>query len=514
MSRSFDAEELYLSAACGLLTTELNGSIQRVNAVLCDWLGYAAEELVDQRRFQDLLAVGSKFFHQSHWLPLLLMQGSVEEVQFELLHRDGRALVALANARIHGAMIPQPGVAPAHVNIAIFVALDRTKYERELLLARRQAEALLESERQAQQALAAAEAQLRSALTEREASFRTLAENSPDVIARFDRAYRCVYLNHSRGGVRPIEAFVGKPIDELGLPEQAAASMQSALAEAFLGRESSVAFRFKIAEGAWRELQAHVVPELDARGEVATVLAISRDVTALRAQELQARQRAQVAEQLMGIVSHDLRNPLNAMQLGAQSLLGSELSAHQRRLLERISSSADRANRLATDLLDFAQARLGGGLRVERDEVSLHDVVAEALDEIKPAHPERRLAHVCLGSGSGLADAHRIAQVVGNLVNNALKYGAPDQPVTVTSEISSGSLELRVHNLGHPIPSALQEQLFQPFRRGAQNAKLGSRGVGLGLYIVSEIANAHGGDVSVDSNPADGTTFSVKLPRA
>ncbi len=127
-------DSLYESAACGLLLTSADGTIRRVNATFCSWIGYSADELVDTRRIQDMLAIGSRVFHQTHWAPLMQMQASVSEVKLDIVHRDGRSIPILANAirRHHGADV--------YDEIAVVVATDRQKYERELMLARRSAE--------------------------------------------------------------------------------------------------------------------------------------------------------------------------------------------------------------------------------------------------------------------------------------------------------------------------------------------------------------------------------------
>lgn len=623
--------DAYDSAACGLLTTAADGAIQRVNATFCTWTGLSAADLVGKKRFQDLLTIGSKLFHQTHWMPLLQMQGSVAEVQLEMVRPDGRVLAVLVNA----ARRATPGT-PSHaraVDIAVFVATDRRRYERELLLARRRAEELLASERRAQEARVHAEARLllaldsarlrvwsvdlpsggvhyerevggligapeleevtaevyaacihpddrapeaaafaaaidpdqratyaveyrlvgrdgvervvrstgraffdegggavsfsgviedvtdrrraTEALRQRETEFRTLAENSPDVIVRFDRAHRFMYVSPAMERLtgRPVQAFLGKTLEEVDLASELAASWRQALEEAFAGRDATLAFTVKSPDGSQREVQAHVVAERNARGEIMTVLGITRDVTALKQQELEAKQRAVLAEQLVGIVSHDLRNPLNAVLLGSHLLGTSELNAVQARTVSRIASSAQRANRLINDLLDFTQARLGGGLSITPREVALHTLIADCVEEVKLAWPGRMLQHRSMGEGTGLVDADRVAQIVSNLANNALTYGAREEPVTITSIVSADMLQIRVHNGGRPIPEELQAQIFEPLRRGEQQVKHGSRSVGLGLYIVQEIAAAHGGRVVVRSTEIAGTTFIVTVPR-
>ncbi|XXY47449.1 ATP-binding protein [Sorangium sp. So ce269] len=503
---SGDALALYELAACGLLTTAADGTIQRVNRTMCAWTGFTAAELLG-KRFQDLLTMGSKLFHHTHWMPLLQMQGSVAEVQLEVVRRDGRVLPVLVNAARREA---KAGAAPAAgppVDVAVFIATDRRKYERELLFARRRAEELLASERQAQQARAHAEARLRLAL---------------------DSARLCLWTVDLRTGARhygcDVALLLGLPLSEEVTPEAYAACIhledraaEAAAYAAAIDPERrvtySVEYRLLGHDGVERIVRSTGRSFFDEDGRPVHFSGVLEDVTDRRRIEEAVRQRALLAEQLIGIVSHDLRNPLNAVLLGTQLLEDADAEL-QRVTASRIAAAAHRANRLITDLLDFTQARLGGGLRVARREIHLHQVAADCLDEVMLAWPARKVEHRRTGDGLGLADADRIAQILTNLVNNALTYGTPDQPVTVTTAVLPGALEIQVHNAGRPIPPELQAKIFEPMQRGGAQARPGSRSVGLGLYIVREIASAHGGRVSVRSTEREGTTFVVVLPRA
>ena len=359
------------AAACGLAQTADDGTFLRANGTFCQWLGVTADALVGRRRFQDLLTMGGRIFHQTHWVPLLRMQGSISEVKLELTHADGGAIPTVLNAIRHlqgGVMVHE---------LAVYVARDRDKYERELLQSRRRLEALV------------------------------------------------------------------------------------------------------------AEATRH---------------------------QAEAKDRAVFAEQMIGIVSHDLRNPLSAISMATALLSRGEVTAPQQRLLGNITRSTERATRLIADLLDFTQARLGKGLPVERRAIDLHRTVAEAVDELRLLYPARVLRHDRAGAGACAADANRLVQLIGNLVSNAMTYGTPATPVTVRSAIDETSFSLAIHNEGPPIAAELQAGLFQPMTRGT-DAVSASRSVGLGLFIVREIARAHDGTTFVRSTVAEGTTFGAVLPR-
>lgn len=224
-----------------------------------------------------------------------------------------------------------------------------------------------------------------------------------------------------------------------------------------------------------------------------------------------ATDRALLAEQMIGIVSHDLRNPLGTVALGAQTLELGGLTESQTTVLDRMQRALSHANLLISDLLDFTEARLGGGLSASIAPCDLHEVVAEAVDNLQPLHSPQLLRHRRIGSGSCEADATRLAQLVGNLVSNAATYGSEDAPITITTTGYEDGCSISVHNEGDPIPPALQETIFSPMQR-AQSASNATHSIGLGLYIVKMIASAHGGAVELESTEESGTTFTVTLP--
>jgi sigma-B regulation protein RsbU (phosphoserine phosphatase) len=358
-------ETLYDGAACGLLLTDRAGLVLRANRTFCRWLGSQSGNLVGRRRFQDLLTMGGRIFHQTHWAPLLQIQGSISEVKLDLVHAEGHSIPMMMNA-----VTREYGGTVFH-ELALFVAEDRNKYERELMRARNQAQDLL----------------------------------------------------------------------------------------------------------------------------------------------AQQQDRALFAEQMVGIVSHDLRSPLSSVTLGADLLARTNPTPQQQLVLANVSRSVKRARKLIDDLLDFTMARVGRGLTVNVQPIDTHAAIASHLLELGAAYPGRAIVHRQTGTGICRADADRIFQLVSNLVANAMSYGDPVSAVTVSSDIGKGSFSLTVHNRGPAIPESSLAGLFQPMVRGTDD-HAGTRSVGLGLYIVSEIARAHGGDVTVRSNAEDGTRFTATFPTA
>jgi PAS domain S-box-containing protein len=267
-------------------------------------------------------------------------------------------------------------------------------------------------------------------------------------------------------------------------------------------------------DGSRATVRVSASPVRDPEGRLIGGVAITRDVTRQKEQEAELRRRVEFEQQLIGIVSHDLRNPIHAITLAAHALLRQEeLDARATRASSRILSSAERAARMIRDLLDFTQARLGGGISLERRSTDLRQLVHQVLDEVGVAWPERHLQVSQRGCTTGEWDSDRMAQVVSNLVTNALKYSPQDTPVRVELRTESDSVELAVHNEGPPIPPDVLPRLFEPLQRGTPQVDRASRSIGLGLYIVKHLVEAHGGTVAAHSEQGLGTTFTVRLPR-
>ena len=216
-------------------------------------------------------------------------------------------------------------------------------------------------------------------------------------------------------------------------------------------------------------------------------------------------------EELMAVVGHDLRNPLNVV-LMTTNLLASTTDPQLKKYVDRLQSSGTRMLHIIEELFDLSRARLGGGIPIERAPLDLLALTRKTVAEFEATNPNRQIDVIAAGDLHGEWDGGRLGQVLSNLVGNALRHGLPSIPITVRLSGGSSEVVISVHN-GGEIPAALIPRLFEPFQSGL-GRRTRAEGLGLGLYIVQQIVLAHGGDVQVTSTPEAGTTFEVRLPRS
>jgi signal transduction histidine kinase len=217
---------------------------------------------------------------------------------------------------------------------------------------------------------------------------------------------------------------------------------------------------------------------------------------------------------LLGMLGHDMRSPLQTIQLTASHLAALNAGEHVSEAAARLIRSGSRMQSLLDDLCDFNRTQLGLGIHIAPHDVDLRRLLADVVDELRAAHPGRPIALETDGDLRGQWDGQRMQQLVSNLVINAIKYGSPDQSVRVIAAATDGEVRIDVKNHGEPIDPQMLTRIFDPLERGAnQQDKGGSTsGLGLGLYIAREIAKAHHGAIDARSNPAE-TAFVVRVPR-
>jgi two-component system sensor histidine kinase/response regulator len=250
-------------------------------------------------------------------------------------------------------------------------------------------------------------------------------------------------------------------------------------------------------------------PELNAR--VAGLVRMARLHASLTEAERKLRVEAVFRERFMGMLAHDLRQPLSTVITACDLLLELDASDKAVGVIQRQLRAAQRMRRMVTDLLDFSGSRPETGMPVQKRWEDLAEIARTSLDEIRAANPQRALDLGVEGSCQGHWDSDRLAQVLSNLVGNALAHGDPDGPVEVRLRGRDAAVELRVSNRGPTIPSEILSNLFQPYHR-VRTARRASDGVGLGLHIVQQIVHAHGGTLAAHSRDGE-THFLVTLPR-
>jgi sigma-B regulation protein RsbU (phosphoserine phosphatase) len=253
----------------------------------------------------------------------------------------------------------------------------------------------------------------------------------------------------------------------------------------------------------------------DSRGQVEDVVISLRNVTAEKQLLDATRSDLEFQQQVIGIVGHDLRNPL-ATITGSIALLRRQhgLSEMSVASLDRVARSAARMARLISDLLDYARTRAPGGLPVVLTRVDLRSICQDSVEEVRAAHPSAKIVLESVGDTMGAWDADRIEQALTNLIVNAIQHGG-DGTVRVQCVGSAAStVAIKVHNGGVAIPAEVLPELFKAYRRGVRGTSTGRHGgLGLGLFIVAQIATAHRGRVYAESSAAEGTTFVIELPR-
>lgn len=364
-----DLEDLYEHAPCGYLSLAADGRIVKSNRTLSSWIGYEPDDLLG-KRLGDLLNVAGQIFYETHFAPLLRMQGFFNEVALDLVRDDGSIVHILANASERrdatGTLL--------FTRLTVFQATDRRRYERDLVTAKEAAQA---------------------------------------------------------------------------------------------GQ--------KLAEG--RLLEEHEAAEL--------------------------------REQFIAVLGHDLRNPLAAIDGGINILVREPQSEKSMRVIGLMRGSILRMSGLISNILDFARGRLGGGIALNKTNEPLEATLTQVIAEIRAGYPERPIQIEMRLDRTIAADHSRLAQMFSNLLANAVTHGSHDQPIWVSAFDNDGQLQVAVANAGKPIPPAVMGRLFQPFYRG--NASSAMQGLGLGLYISSAIAEAHGGRLDVASNE-DETRFTFSMP--
>jgi phosphoserine phosphatase RsbU/P len=231
---------------------------------------------------------------------------------------------------------------------------------------------------------------------------------------------------------------------------------------------------------------------------------------AVQEQLRREHETSELREQFIAVLGHDLRNPLASISAGARILDRMAQSHNEHQVIAMMQTTVMRMASMIDNVMDFARGRLGGGIALERDgDKPLEPVLTQVIDELRLASPGRVIEAKLATDQPVHCDRSRIGQLLSNLLGNALTHGATDKPVVVHAGTADGRFELWVSNAGEPIPTESMDKLFEPFFRG--KARASRQGLGLGLYIASQIAKAHGGTLTATSSPEQ-TRFTFSMP--
>jgi PAS domain S-box-containing protein len=536
-------EDLYEQAPCGYVSTYPDGTFAKVNQTFLDWIGYERTELLAGKRLQDLLTVGGKIFYETHYTPLLHMQGFVQEVAFELRCRDDRHLPVLANSILRR----DAAGAPLLIRTTLFDATHRREYERELLRARQTAEqaterithlqavsgALAEALTPAQvaevivrQGVAALQAQagLVASVSDDGASLNLIQALGYE--AELVRDWQQIAL----GTATPLTDAVrtGEPV-LLETPEAladhypAVATMSAPTSYASVaaiplhvnGRALGVlGLSFATARAFSTEDQVFLLT-------LARQCALALERAWLYAAERSARSAAQEAVRIrdafLSIASHELKNPLTSLLGNAQILQRraarfSTQSDRDQQALRVIVDQATRLNKLLTTLLDVSRLETGQ-LGLERTPLDLCALAQRVVTDVQSTLTQHTLTiQMPQGPLIVFGDSLGLEQVLQNLLQNAMKYSPDGGLISVAIAQHEQMASMSVTDQGIGIPQLALPRLFDRFYRAAQEEAGGISGLGIGLYVVKEIVTLHGGTITVTSTEGSGSTFTVYLP--
>jgi PAS domain S-box-containing protein len=358
-------------------------------------------------------------------------------------------------------------------------------------------------------------ARVHQMLRQTEQRFRVALAHSNITLFEQDVESRYRWVYNPPRGLHAADV-VGKTNDDLFPPEEAA--RVNALDRAVLRAGERVQEELQITppRGDTLHLLVSQEPLRDASGAIVGLTGAATDITDQKRAQEELSQALAFREQMMGILGHDLRNPLGAVRVLASLLLRrKDVSEGARESLLEIERAGKRMLEMIGTLLDFTESRFKGSVPLAPVPADIHEMCRTVIKELMAAEPDRTIELDLEADGHGTWDPARMAQVVSNLVANALKHGARHGNVRVSVGGDEEDVILKVTNQGPVIAPELMAVLFEPFCRGVGLGDAShARGLGLGLYIARQIVDAHGGAISVESTRERGTTFTVRLPRA
>tara|TARA_R110000744_G_scaffold87515_3_gene170877 strand:+ start:20004 stop:21959 length:1956 start_codon:yes stop_codon:yes gene_type:complete len=504
LSSSFDC------APCGLVTTEVNGTICRVNTTFCNWLGFTPSELINNKRIQDLFTIGGRFFHHTHWAPLLQLQGSVSEVQMDLVTSDGKTLPMLINVsrQKHGdSQFDQ---------LAFFVATERKNYERELISARKSVEESLASLHTSQEEL----------------------QESRDILSIAIRSARMgVWTQDIKSGevwwTPELQQLTGWTDKEIwATPEQFynlihpddLSSFATALQNSIDTKSDfDIQFRLKHSDASWLAMEGRGHATYSETGEALTIVGVIMDVSERKATERelhQLNQQLSIADrrkdEFLATLGHELRNPLapirNVLEIMRLKETEDSFMHWSREMIERHISQM---THLVDDLMEASRISQGR-LELRMRNIDIADPMQSAIESTQSIMDKSKHTLTVTRPESPIfveADTTRLTQIIANLLNNAGKYTPDGGDISLSAFQQGNEVVLSVKDSGMGIPPEQLTNVFNMFSQLTPALEHAQGGLGIGLALVHGLVKLHDGSIVAHSEgDGKGSEFIVRLP--
>lgn len=505
-----DISSSFEYAACGLVTTEVNGTIRRANATFCIWLGFSADELIEKKKIQELFTVGGRFFHHTHWAPLLQLQGSVAEVQMDLVCRDGKPLPMLIN------VIRQKQGDKSYDQLAFFVATDRKNYERELLSTRKSVQDSLFSLHEAQKELQKNRDFLSIAM--RSARMGVWSEDlSTHHVWWSPELEQLIGLSENQFNNTPESFYQLIHTDDL-------APFRAELRQAIeTHTDYNIQFRLKHVSGTWLMMEGRGHATYSETGEPACVFGIVIDISDRIAAEHQLRELNQQLsaadrrkDEFLATLAHELRNPLapirNVLEI-MQLKEGDDPFIRWSR--DIIGRHVAQMTHLVDDLMEASRITQGR-LELRKQQIDIIDAVQHAIEISNALMEKSRHLFTIKKPDTPLiinADSTRIVQIISNLLTNAAKYTPESGNICLSVFQEGNEVILSVLDSGIGIPPEHLPNVFAMFSQLKPALERSQGGLGIGLALVRGLVELHGGTIVARSDgDGKGSEFIVRLP--
>ncbi len=353
-------------------------------------------------------------------------------------------------------------------------------------------------------------ARLQERLRQSEARFRVALERSNIAVFEMDTELRIRWMYNAQLGLNARDQ-IDKTAKDF-FPVEISPELEEMKRRVFATGQGARTAVDAVINGERRHLLINYEP-LRAVGGIVGITGAAVDITETKRAQEELAQELAFRERMMGILGHDLRNPLSSV-LALSDLLQrlNGVSDKTKEGLQRIHQSAERMEEMIGTILEFTRLRFRGPPPLSIETVELDAITRTIVDELRIAHPGRAIDVKAEDDLRGRWDPGRIGQVISNLVGNALTHGARESAVQIALSADDGTVAFAVTNRGKTIPPSFLDRLFEPFWQAPVDGDARPRGLGLGLYIVRQLVLAHGGRIDVSSRD-DVTTFTVRLPR-